>query len=183
MNKFWLSLIFFLCLLLVACSNQESANPKKEIKQEPHRAEADIKIVASEKNLPSNFRGIAVERKEVPNYLYLVNRVDQQTQYEEIWSMFNLEQQIPIVNFEENDIYFIGVQESGSCPYELENIKMSINEEVMNIHLSGPDGPCTLDATARTFVIEVNKESSNNLKNVVINQSDVETTIPIIDGK
>lgn len=145
--------------------------------------EVDIKIVSSEKNLPSNFREIAVERKEVPNYLYLVNRVSHLSQYEEIWTMFNLEQQIPTVIFEKNDIYFIGVQESGSCPYELENIKMSITEEVMYIHLSEPDGPCTLDATARTFVIEVNKESSKNLKNVVINQFDAETIMPITEGK
>lgn len=143
--------------------------------------ENGIKLVASEKKLPSNLHKIAIQREEVPYFNYFVKRVHNQTQYEEVWELFNLEQQLPKIDFEVNDIYFIGLQESGSCPFEPEDVKISINNEVMKIHLSQPEGGCTSDATARTFVIEVNKESSSDVKNIMINESAVETTLPIID--
>lgn len=113
----------------------------------------------------------------------MVNKVDNQKSYEEVWNLYRLEQKIAKVNLEENDIYFIAVQESGSCPYELDKIKMSIDSQVINFHLSEPNGFCTDDATARTFVIEVNKESSSDVKNIVIGQSNVETTVPINEFK
>lgn len=73
MNKFWLSSIFFLCLLLVACSNEifkESANPKNESKQEnsPIENKEGIKLVASEKNFPSNFNELAFTREKSPHF-------------------------------------------------------------------------------------------------------------------
>ena len=110
-----------------------------------------------------------------------MKKVDTQTQYQEVWSLFNLEQQIPKVDFEAKDIYFIGVHESGSCSYELE--KMSIEDEVMNLHVSEPKGNCTFDAKPRTFVIEVEKESSSDVKNILFVHSNGETTVSINDFK
>ena len=49
----------------------------------------------------------------------------------------------------------------------------------MNIHLSAPDRPCISIATPKTIVIEVSKESSSDLKNIVIEQDNVETMVPI----
>ena len=55
---------------------------------------------------------------------------------------------------------------STSCPYELDNIKMSMDNQVMNFHLSEPNGTCTSDATPRTFVMVINKETSGDVKNI-----------------
>ena len=176
MNKFRPFTICFLFLLVVACSNEtdkESVTPKDESKQEQSIFEnkVDSKLVASEKRLPANFYKIAPESK-------LVYKVETQTEYEEVWSLYNLEQQIPKVDFEASDIYFIGVEESGSCPYEVK--ELNIEKQVLNIHLSELKGRCTLDATSRTFVIEVEKETSSDLKNVVFVHGDiVSTAIPI----
>ncbi|TQR19418.1 hypothetical protein [Psychrobacillus vulpis] len=139
--------------------------------------------MASEKNLPTNFNEIALERKEVPHFQYLVSRVYDQAQFKEAWNYFGFNEQIPKVHFEEKVLLFIGLYESGSCPYELENINTTIESKEMTIFLSETGGDCTADATPRSFVIELDKESSNHIKNVVIVQSGVETTVPIIDRK
>lgn len=175
MNKVWLFSVFILCFFLVSCSNEileESVYPMSEEKQEKPVFEnkEGIKVVASEKRLPFNFFKVLEERKEIPHSNSLVNKVDNQTQYEEIWSFFNLEQQIPKVDFSVNEIYFIGVLESGSCPYELENKNMFIEDQVLNINFSRPKSACTFDARPRTFVIAVSKGNSNNIKNVVLGQ-------------
>ena len=58
---------------------------------------------------------------------------------------------------------------------------MSSDKKTITVPLSQRDGACTSDATPRTFVIEVNKVVSKDLKSVAIGQSGIETTIPI-DG-
>jgi hypothetical protein len=141
----------------------------------------DIHLIASEKSLPSNFYEIATEREEVPYFQYFVMRVDSETEYGEAWSLFELQQQLPEVNFEENQLFFIGLHESGSCPYELEDVKIDSSNQEMTVRLSEPKGACTSDATPRTFVIEVNKELSHTVENVTIVQSGVKTTISV-DG-
>ena len=65
--------------------------------------------MASENKSISNFSELAFVSKESPHSNYLVNKVDNQKSYEEAWELYRLEQQIETVNFEKNDVYFIGV--------------------------------------------------------------------------
>lgn len=45
-----------------------------------------------ENNLPSNFSELAFVREESPHFKYVVNRVDNQKSYEEVWELYRLEQ-------------------------------------------------------------------------------------------
>lgn len=88
---------------------------------------------------------------------------------------------MPIVNLNENVVLFIGVHESGSCPYKIKTVELSSDNKTITVPLSEPKGVCNSDATPRTFVIGLNKELSKDIENVVIvqSQSGVETSIPI----
>ena len=141
----------------------------------------NFSLIASEKSLPTDFDEIAFKRDTIPYFQYLVKKVVNQSEFEETWNMYGFENKTPNVDFNEKDVIFIGVQESGSCPYKIKNIELSSDNKDITVPLSKPDGFCTSDATPRTFVIQVNKEVSRDLKNAVIVKSGVETTIPI-DG-
>lgn len=161
--------IYLSLLFLFGCSNTAEDYP------------INFALIASEKSLPTDFNEVAFKRDTTPSFQYLVKKVVNQSEFEEIWNIYRFEKKIPNVDFHEKDVIFIGVQESGSCPYKIEHIELNPDKNAIGVPLSQPDGACTDDATPRTFVIEVNKEVSKDLKSIVIVQSGAETTIPI-DG-
>lgn len=168
--KPFLALAVFLSLLFIlGCSNDAEEN------------QINFGLVASEKTLPKDFHEIAFERDTTPYLQYLIKKAVKQSEFEETWNMYGFEKRTPNVDFNEKDVIFIGVQESGSCPYEIKNINLSSDKKDITVPLSKPDGACTSDATPRTFVIELNKEISKDLKDAVIVENGAETTVPI-DG-
>lgn len=169
--KPFLALAVFLSLLFVfGCSNNAEDN------------QINFGLIASKKSLPTDFDEMAFKRDTTPSFQYLVKKVVNQSEFEETWNIYGFENKTPNVDFNEKDVIFIGVQESGSCSYKIKSIELNSDNKAITVPLSQLDGACTSDATPRTFVIEVNKEVSRDLKSVVIVQSGAETTIPI-DGK
>ncbi len=160
-------------LLLLGCH--------KDIKGIP----SNIEIIASEKTLPParEFHELAFERTEVPYFSYLMTNVEQTSKYNETWDFYRMEEQKPDVNFENNHVLFIGGHESGSCPNEISGIQIDFEQQRMTIVVSSSEGPCTDDAAPRTFVIRYDKEVSEQYKEVMIVEGDVETTIPIETNK
>ena len=73
-------------------------------------------LVVSEKTLPADFYEAAFERDTAPYFQYLIKKVVNQSEFEATWTMFGFESKTPNVDFNEKDVIFIGVQESGSCP-------------------------------------------------------------------
>lgn len=155
-------LVLFLSFLLTGCSS--GAN----------NAES---VIASEKTLPSDFYESAFERETTPQFQFMARRAVDQSQFEQSWDLYGFEGEMPNVDFEGKDVLFIGVHESGTCALEVGNIEW-FNDIVMQIPLIEPDSACTADATPRTFVIEIDKEKSSELENLVIVQSGITTTVP-----
>ena len=154
-------------LLLFGCSN-EAMNKQVE-----------FHMIASEKTLPANFDEIAFNRKTTPLFQYLVSKVIDPVDFEEKWNSYGFDNKIANVDFKEKGIFFIGVQESGSCPYKIRNIELSSDNKTLTVPLSEPDGACTADATPRTFVIQIDKEIAKNIEALVIVQDGVETSIAL----
>ncbi|MUV37979.1 hypothetical protein JNUCC1_01787 [Lentibacillus sp. JNUCC-1] len=139
-----------------------------------------IELIAREKTLPSNFDEMAYQRSEVPYFQYLVRKAEDQSEFEDTWNLYEFEAQMPSVNFDKKDIIFIGEHESGSCPAEIDHIKLKSENESMTIYtkvVGGADA-CTDDATPITFVIQMSKEVSNDLKDIIVAESKVETSVP-----
>ena len=178
-------------LFVFGCSNVTKNNQiRDDGTEENHTKDIETEdkqinfgLIASEKTLPTDFYETAFKRDTTPLFYYLVKKVVNQTEFEEKWNKYGLENSTPNVDLNKKNVIFIGVEESGSCPYKIESIKFSQANKTITVPLSKPDGDgaCTSDATPRTFAIEVNKEISRDLKSVVIVQSGAETTIPI-DG-
>jgi hypothetical protein len=163
-----LCLVFFLSPLIVfGCNNDIENN------------QIHFQLIASEKTLPINFHEIAFERKETPTFQYLVRKVVNQSEFEDTWNLYAFESKTPNVDLKEKDVFFIGVHESGSCPYKIRNIKRNSDNKTITVPLSEPNGACTSDATPRTFVIQIDKEKSKDIESVVIVQSGVETSVPL----
>ncbi|MDX8363780.1 hypothetical protein [Cytobacillus sp. IB215665] len=141
--------------------------------------EDGMNVIASEKVLPTNFQEIAFERQETPYRDYLVSKVVNESDFEEAWNLFNFEDDMPLVDFNEKAVFFIGLAESGSCPYNIKSMKQSSNNKSITVSLSSTMGPCTDDATRRTFVIEINKEMGKEIESVVIDEGRVETSVPL----
>jgi hypothetical protein len=172
MKRFLLLTSIFL-LFLFGCSNP------KENELGDKKGNVDFELVASEKSLPANFYEVATKREKAPHFSYLVKRAENQDEFERIWSFYQLSKTMTKVNLDENDLLFIGVEESGSCPSKLGAVNLNSHKQELTIYLSGQEGNCTADARPRTFVIQMDKEKLSDLKSMVIIESGVETRVQI----
>lgn len=119
-------------------------------------------LIASEKNLPENFYEIAFQRKDTahsPKYEYLVRKADNESDFEDLWKLYNFKKHAPELDFNDKSVFFIGVIESGS--------------------LIGSEGLCTDDISPRTFVIQMDKEKSKDVETVTIVENEAETSVPL----
>ncbi|WP_068776201.1 hypothetical protein [Paenibacillus sp. FJAT-26967] len=181
-----LALVLFMSLLS-GCNketndNKPSASPQ-ELQTVPGNRSIEFERIASEKILPANFHEIAFERKTTPLFQYVVRKAVDQSQLEEAWNLYGFKNNLPNIDLNKKDVLFLGLQESGSCPYTLKNIERSPDDKTITVpftvSISGQNSVCTSDATPRTFVFALDKEISNVLESVVIVQSEVETSIPL----
>ncbi|WP_158232206.1 hypothetical protein [Sporosarcina sp. P20a] len=156
-------------LLSLGCSNDSKEIQSKKIDQ------VNFELIASEKSLPSHIHEFAFQRKEAPVYTYWVKMVSDESDFEVAWNIYEMEDDMPDVDFDKKNVYFIGVQESGSCPYTEKSIKVDSDSKTLQVLLTESEGECTSDATPRTFVIQGDK----NMEKVVITQGSTETSIPI----
>lgn len=93
-------------------------------------------MIASEKTLPINFHRIAFERDTNSFIQYLVSKVVQRAEFEEKWNLFEFENQLPSVEFNEKAVFFTGVYETGSCPYKLSSLELSLDYNSITVTLS-----------------------------------------------
>lgn len=161
-SKMIFALVLFLTLLLTGCGN--GANNAE-------------RVIASEKTLPSDFYEVAFQRETVPYFHFMVRKAVEGSEFEQNWNLYGFEGEMPSVDFEGKDVLFIGFQESGTCPEELGDIEWS-PDNTMRVPFIESDRPCTGDATPRTLVIELDKEQSGEMENLVIVQSGIETNVP-----
>lgn len=175
--------LLVLVLLLFGCRNDTNVitplkdDTKAQLDTENNHIAFDT--IASEKTLPAHFNDIAYKREHTPKFQFLVKKSVDESEFEQAWNLYEFQTHMPSVHFNEKDVMFIGVQESGSCPFKIKNIELSSDNNTMTISLSEPGEVCTADATPRTFVIQIDKEISKDVNNVVIIQSGVETNVPI----
>ncbi len=165
-------ILFLTSLVLLGCRNGENHTEKDPVQND---------LIASEKLFPVNFHEMAFERKEPPYFRYLVRKVENESEFYNNWKLYGFENKYPDIDFNKHDVFFIGVEESGSCPFSIANIEISHDHNTITIPLSKAEGVCTDDATPRTFVLKIDKERTKEIETVVIVQSEVESSIPIID--
>ncbi|GAB4074500.1 hypothetical protein GCM10028778_20030 [Barrientosiimonas marina] len=176
-------------------SNDQTNSASSAVKEQIGRdlsadSEQTITLAASEKALPAKFNEMAFKRKETPLYEYVVKEVTNQSDYEDAWDLYELENKPPRIDFTKKDALFIGLYESGegsgNCPTMIKNIKLDSDHSTMTVMLNdliGPTDNCEEMATPRTHVITITKETSQAINNLTLiekfNDADVETDVPI----
>lgn len=169
--------------IIAGCASNDNDSDKTLPMIEPKRAVEGVsvmtKLLASGNMLPADFGETAFRREIVPHYEYMATKTTDEALYEKAWNYYGFEQQRPDVNFEEHEAYFIGVRESGTCPYELGEVSLRKDGAALVVMLAGQAGYCTADARPRTFVIEVDKQQSKAIREVVMIESGTETVVPL----
>ncbi|MDR4889765.1 hypothetical protein RGU12_19920 [Fredinandcohnia sp. QZ13] len=126
------------------------------------------KVVASEKNMPSNILEIKKDPSESPNIDSLVIKVTNAEQLTEAWDYFSMEKKTPKADFDTYDYYFVSIRESSSCPYKLKDVTVNDSNEEINFYFRQKAGSCNSDATPRTVLVEVEKNDAIRLENASI---------------
>lgn len=148
--------------------------------EEENSDENIASVIFTEKTVPSDFEEAGFKREETPYSTYLVKQVTGQEEFNELWDYFRFENVAPEIDFKENNVVFLSLTESGSCPHELdgEDVRVAPDKETLEIQITRPKDMCSDDRTARTFVIGVSKEV-NSIKNVEISESNIQTIVPM----
>lgn len=120
-------------------------------------------LLTTEKTFPENFYDIA--EQGVVAYK-TTNQQDFNTQ----WDDFGLKEVPSEVDWDDKAVIFLGIIESGSCPYEYTSVKLNAEKTEMVFHLDigSEENACTDDATPRTIVVAVDADEISGVNFVQI---------------
>ncbi|MFO1444815.1 hypothetical protein KDN24_16740 [Bacillus sp. Bva_UNVM-123] len=166
MNKLMLIVFSSWLLFVSGCESKEGLD-------------INSSLIASEKSLPISFDQISTIDKK-SNSKFIVIRVKDNEDYQEIWDTFQFEQDLKEVDLGKKDVIFLGLYESSSCPYSIKEIN-TVEKSKMKIIFSDIEGKCTADESPRSFVMVIDKTSSNNIQEVLLVQGKQEIALPIIE--
>ncbi|MGN7409452.1 hypothetical protein [Sporosarcina sp. SAFN-010] len=169
MNRLTVFFMMSIVFVMAGCTSDKSNTEETESIQ--------AQLVASEKTLPSNFESIS--NQSVPKGIQ-TELVKTQDVYEDSWKEFQLEGSIPEIDFKANDVLFVGMTESSSCPYILDSLKTNIEESQLLITFEPLDDVCTADLSPRNFVIAIEKKLSSKLTSFRIVSEQKEIEVPIL---
>lgn len=110
-------------------------------------------VIGTEKTRPAEVDGLVVMKANTEEEAAL------------LWNAYGLSSEMPAVSFKEQALFFIGLYESGSCPYELEDVKTAADGDSLTVELKEPIGACTADQSPRTFYVA----APRNIETVVVN--------------
>lgn len=163
-----LTIVTFICIIfLFSCCSKANLL----------QSNIEVTLITSEKRHPHDFGEIAYVRDERPYYQYLVNRVNSDEGLR-IWDYYELTSDIPEIDFENREIFLIGLFESGSCSKNIDTIDYSFETQEIIIHLVYSAAEfCTANATPRSFVIELEKEIAKELSQVTIIEGQISTKV------
>lgn len=168
MKRLTMFFIMSVVVIMTGCTSDKSntEEPNLELAQ----------LVASEKTLPSNFESLSnqSEPKGIQSEL-----VKTQDVYEDSWREFQLEGTIPEVDFKTNDVLFIGMMESSSCPYSIDSLQGNAAENQLTITFESLNDVCTADLSPRNFVIAIDKKLSSGLTSFKMVTGQKDTEVPI----
>lgn len=160
--------LFFLLSLVFGCS----------IKGGNEVGSIEETLIATEKSLPDNFEQIATIQNQ--QQLFIV-RVKNAKDYKEMWHQFQIKEELITIDTNKKNIYFIGLFESSSCPYEIEYLGSNTESGELEVHLSSEDGDCSADNSPRNFVLAIDKDISIKLSTLVVIKDSEKLELPIID--
>lgn len=163
-----ISFLLVLCLVVIITGCTSNQADEEEVEK--------ANLVASEKTVPANFGDLSYQSN--PNGFH-AELVETEDVYQASWKDFQLEGEIPEIDFKANNVLFIGMFESGSCPYIIDSLDPNLDESQLIINFEPLGEVCTADLTPRNFVIAIDKNVSSELTKVQLVTNQMETEVPI----
>lgn len=163
-----ISLLFLLSLIVIIAGCASNQANEKEINK--------ANLVASEKTLPENFGDLSYQSNPKGFQAELVKTEDV---YQDSWKDFQLEGEIPEIDFKANNVLFIGMFESGSCPQIIESLNPELDKSQLTIKFEPLGEVCTADLSPRNFVIAINKKISSEVTKIQLISDQTENEVPI----
>lgn len=168
MKKFALLLLVMAAVLAGGCGVNKNGSAEPE---------ETVRLVASEPTLPPDFEQMSSAQKTRG---FLAVSVMETNAFGKAWSDYDMAGGRPEVDFQEDAVYFISMQESGSCPYVPETFETSEHPGELSVRFAPLAEVCTADLAPRTFVIAVKKELAKELTAVRLYLQQQEVSVPLL---
>ena len=122
----------------------------------------DSELIITEKVLPEDFYEIADQGM-------LVKKVTNQEDFIAQWEYYGLTESHVEIDWDNKIAIFLGIFESGSCPFTFNYAALSEENTELLIHIeTDSEGPCTDDATPRTMVVVVDADQLSDVNHIEI---------------
>ncbi|MBU9713565.1 hypothetical protein [Evansella tamaricis] len=146
-------MILFLVVLLVGCNSTEG--DKALI--------ISSDVIESVKTVPDDFYEQSDER-------VMVKKVNNQDEFNTTWNEFGLQDNPKEIDWTSKVTFFLGLTESGSCPFQFKAVELNADKTTMIVHLDEQSkrGDCTDDLTPRTIIVEVDQDEVSEVVYVEI---------------
>ena len=82
---------------------------------------------------------------------------------------------------EKKDVLLIGLFESSSCPYTIEDVIAHAEKQELEVRIISKDGDCTADHSPRNFVLALDQQTSAELSTLIVHLNAETISLPIID--
>ena len=116
----------------------------------------------------------------LPDYLQtegenIVLKATKQSQYEAYWDDMKIENERKDIDFTTYDTYFIVIFGSSSCPNVISHLQFE--EDALRLKLKSTGGDCTTNLAPTSYVLQVEKNTSQEIKKVIFEEGRKELEI------
>lgn len=112
-------------------------------------------IIAQESSLPDD-----AEVNDV-----LVHEAKNQAELEEQWDYFNLEEDLPSMDWEDSAVLFLGTYEARECPVVIEDVEVEDKEESLSFKYKKYD-ECNADGAPKTIALKIEKSIMEKVQHI-----------------
>lgn len=169
MKKLAIMIHLSLLIILFGCRGEEVP---EEVKGESFMNQ----LVASEQSLPADFHEIAFVHEFTP---YLVQVAKNQDDLNQLWNSYKLTGSIPEVDMASQNVFFMGLTESSSCPKELKDIFVVTDPQALILEFKPSPSVCTSDEVPRNYVFTLDKETSDSFTEITYRRNQFEIQVPV----
>lgn len=117
--------------------------------------EVSARLVKTAKTMP----------EDVDNQLMADSAMTEE-EFARLWTRYGYEDELPQVDFDEQEVHFFGLVESSNCPLKYEGLGMEDEGETLILHLNLGSSACTDDATPRSYVVRLDKTLGERIERV-----------------
>lgn len=112
-------------------------------------------IIAQESSLPDD-----AEVNDI-----LVHEAQNQKELEEQWDYFNLEEDLPTMDWDDSAVLFLGTYEARECPVVIEDVEVEDKDESLSFEYKKYD-ECNTEGAPKTIALKIEKDILEKVQHI-----------------